>query len=75
MAKTSLIKLINLAIMMLCAMVGVGFVSGAEIYEFYARFKGCSFIGIIVFFILMFLLVYKNICENKNKKTEIYSVF
>ena len=44
---------------MLCSFIGVGFVSGAEIYEFFVRFGKLSFLGIILFFVLCFLLSFK----------------
>ncbi len=55
-------KYAGLMLVMLCSFVGVGFVSGAEIYEFFVRFSPYSFAGIFVFFMLCFLLTYKIIC-------------
>lgn len=53
---------IKLMLVMLCSFVGVGFVSGAEIYEFFVRFSPWFFIGFLVFFMLCFMLTYKIIC-------------
>lgn len=63
-------KYAGLMLVMLCSFVGVGFVSGAEIYEFFVRFLPYSFVGIFVFFMLCFLLTYKIICfASINKKS------
>ena len=49
----------NLFLLMLCSFVGVGFVSGAEIFEFFVRFGACFWLGILLFFVLVLLITYK----------------
>lgn len=49
----------QLMLIMVCSFIGVGFVSGAEIYEFFVRFGDYCYISIFVFILLCFLLVYK----------------
>ena len=53
----------------MCSVVGVGFVSGAEIYEVFVRFGKFWPLGVAVFFLLMFLISFKiilNYCNSKN---------
>lgn len=69
MTKTIFLKCLKLSVMMICAIVGVGFVSGAEIYQFYVRFGNFSYLGVIVFFVLIFFLtnrILKNNFSDKN---------
>lgn len=64
----SFFKITNLLILMLCSVVGAGFVSGAEIYEVFVRFGDFWFVGVMIFFILMFVLSFKitlNFCVDK----------
>ncbi len=58
----------NLMLVMICSFVGVGFVSGAEIYEFFVRFGSWCYLGIFVFYLLCFLLVYKILVGGKTKQ-------
>ena len=46
-------------ILMLCSIIGVGFVSGAEINQFFTKFENFSYIGVIVFGVVLFLLLNK----------------
>lgn len=58
--------------LLICSIVGVGFVSGAEIYEFFVRFGEFKFVGIAFVFIFTFLLIYKilrNLQKAKNCKS------
>ena len=67
--KRFIFKSLKLGIMMLCAIVGVGFVSGAEIYSFYVRFGNFAYLGVFVFFVLMFFLlnkIFKDFENNEN---------
>ena len=62
-------KWIELLCLMVGSIVGVGFVSGAEIFHSFARFGANCFFGIFVVFVLMFLLCFKIFLEKfKNKK-------
>ena len=36
-AKSGALKYIELMILILCSIIGVGFISGAEIYEFFVK--------------------------------------
>lgn len=58
----------KLMVMMICAIVGVGFVSGAEIYSFFVKFGNFSYISVILFFILMFFLILKILNDKTNEK-------
>lgn len=62
--KLEIKKLSNLFVMMVCGIVGVGFISGAEIYEFFVKFGNYYYIGIAVFFVLNFILSYKILASN-----------
>lgn len=59
---------IELFLIMFCSFVGVGFVSGAEIYEFFLKFGNSFYLGLIVFFILVFVIIYKMIYYSKISK-------
>ena len=50
---------LKVGLLMLCAIVGVGFVSGAEIYSFYVRFGNFAYLGVFVFFVLINFLLNK----------------
>ncbi len=49
---------------MIGCMVGVGFVTGAEVFQFFARFKINFIFGIILFFVLTTALSYKIFIQN-----------
>lgn len=71
----NIMRFASLMLVSVCSFIGAGFVSGAEIYEFFARFKFASFVGVTIFFFLSFLLCYKilKMSENparKHKNTE-----
>lgn len=63
--KTEVKKLVNLFLLMIGTVVGVGFVTGAEIYSFFARFSANSIFGLVCFFVLFFALTYKILIKNK----------
>lgn len=65
MVKIRLKLYLKMVIMLVCAIVGVGFVSGAEIVKFFSSFNNFSYIGIIIFFVLIFFLTNK-ILKNDN---------
>ena len=71
----AIIKYINLIILILCSVVGAGFVSGSEVYEFFLKYGNISFLGLIIFFIFVYLIIYKivkDVCyEEKNKNNKI----
>lgn len=60
-------KLYALAI---CSVIGAGFISGAEVFEFYARFGEFAYLGITVFFVLCTLLTYKIVYNKKIEKVQ-----
>ena len=68
MMKITLNKYIKMAEMMLTmlgAIAGVGFVTGVEIEDFFAKFGINYIFGIIVLFVLIWLLVCKILpCDN-----------
>lgn len=49
----------SMFLLLLCSYVGVGFVSGAEIYEFFLRFGDAFCLGVVVFFALVWAVIYK----------------
>ena len=51
--------MIKMFLLIFCSIVGVGFVSGAEIFEFFARFDGYYFWAIFVFSIFSFFVTQK----------------
>lgn len=63
-------KYVSLMLVMLCSFIGVGFVSGAEIYEFFVRFKGFAFVGILLFFVLCFLFCRKILLVSNNNQIQ-----
>ena len=63
------IKYIVVFLSMICSMIGAGFFSGAEIYQFFARFGYYSIIGIVLFFGVCFFVVHKMLLNNLLKKT------
>ena len=50
----------------LCAFIGVGFISGAEIWFYFARFGWGMFFGLVIFSILMFLMIMQAISAPKS---------
>ena len=71
MKNHNLFICLKIVMMMLCAIVGVGFISGAEIYHFFARFEKFAVISIIIFFALMFFLSYKIIWKNYGVENDV----
>lgn len=71
MKNHNLFIYLKIVMMMLCAIVGMGFISGAEIYQFFARFEIFSIFSIIIFFILMYLLSYKIIWKNRDIQNDV----
>lgn len=69
--KTEVKKLVNLFLLMIGTVVGVGFVTGAEIYSFFARFVANSIFGLVCFFVLFFALTYKILTKNKINENEL----
>lgn len=58
-----LFKNIELMCLLVGSIVGVGFITGAEVYESFARFGANSFAGILFLFILFFVLSFKMLKE------------
>lgn len=50
-------SLFNVGLVAICSFIGVGFISGAEIWFYFARFGSGMFAGLVVFAILMVLLI------------------
>lgn len=65
------LNILVLICQMLGTMVGVGFVTGAEIYQFFIRFNINSIFGFCLFFILIFYLTNKILCETFNKQNSV----
>lgn len=53
----------KILVMMACSIVGVGFVSGTEIFEFYVRFQEYFVVGVVAFFLILFALSKKVLNE------------
>lgn len=58
----------KIIVLMLCSVIGVGFVSGAEIYQFFVRFDKYSYLGVFVFFISIFFLILKMMKDKSNNE-------
>ena len=61
--------------LILSAIVGVGFASGKDIYEFFFRFDGASFIGLFAFGLLYIYLFFIIQHINRKLKLKSYSEF
>ena len=67
--KNKVVYLIfKIVLLMLCSVVGVGFISGAEIYSFFVKFGKLFYFQISILFVILFCLVYK--IFSQNLKTE-----
>lgn len=69
--KKSDYRVLQLFLLMLGTVVGVGFISGAEVYSFFARFERFFVFGIIGFFVLFSILTYKILTQNKLIKNDV----
>lgn len=79
--QSKILSLSNAFLLSLGSMIGVGFLSGAEIWSFFARFGSYFFISIFVLFWLLILVLnsifkmndknlkMQNLCQNKKKNT------
>lgn len=47
----------HLFILIFCAIVGVGFVSGAEIYNYFAKYGNFGYFGAIIFFVAVYIVL------------------
>lgn len=72
--KIDVKKYINFSILLICSIVGVGFISGAEIYQFFARFK-YFWLGTVLFGVLLFILSRKILIDTFIKKCNIMQNF
>lgn len=61
-------KIVKMFVLMLISIIGVGFVSGAEIYEFFVKFGNFFWFSIILFFVLMFFLTFKILIKNNDNE-------
>lgn len=61
-------SLFNSILLSVCVFVGVGFITGAEIWFYFAKFKLNIIFGLIVFAVLCFLLV--SFAQKKNSESE-----
>lgn len=73
------VKLTNIFLLSLSAFIGVGFISGAEIWTFFARFGENFIISIVILFLLLFIFCNKiilmcNSNENLNKLQEMHKI-
>lgn len=58
--------MLKIVLLFSCSILGVGFISGSEIYEFFVRFKMFLSLGCIIFFALIFILTKKIFIQNNN---------
>ena len=58
--------MLKIVLLFSCSILGVGFISGSEIYEFFVRFKVFLPVSIIIFFMLIFVLTRKVFIQNNN---------
>ena len=57
---------IGLSFMLVGSMVGAGFITGSEIWHFFARFNGGLAFGCVVLFLLIYYLVYSELNKKFN---------
>jgi len=57
----------NTIVIAICSFVGVGFITGAEIWFYFSRFGLCSIIGLAVFGVLIYLVLSLSICYKSVK--------
>lgn len=55
----------NVFLVAVCSFVGVGFITGAEIWFYFARFGVNMFAGVVVFAVVSFVLVYYSISPKR----------
>lgn len=69
-------KLFEMFILMLVSVVGVGFVSGAEIFQFFVKDSDFFILKLTIFFVVMFLCVFKilNINNKCEKTVKVYNL-
>lgn len=48
-------------LLLIGSMIGAGFITGSEIWHFFARFSGGMFVGLLFFGVLLFVLVYSEL--------------
>ena len=61
----------NTCLIAICSVVGVGFISGAEIWFYFARFGQSSFVGLIFFGFLIYFVLSVSICQNGHKNSKL----
>ena len=66
---------LNIILVAVCSFVGVGFVTGAEIWFYFARFEINMIFGLFVFAVLSFLLIYFSLGGKSEIKSERYCKF
>ncbi len=62
------IEIFNMFLLALGAMIGVGFLSGAEIWSFFARFGDNFAFSIMTIFVLLFVFLYKIMKMTSNQE-------
>ncbi len=68
MKNKGVFLIFKIVLLMLCSVVGVGFISGAEIYSFFVKFGKLFYFQIVILFLLLFCLVYKIFSQNLKSK-------
>ena len=69
-------SLFNSVLLSVCVFVGVGFITGAEIWFYFAKFKSNVVFGLVVFAVLCyFLVIFAQNQNNKNKNIERWRCF
>lgn len=58
----------------ICSFVGVGFITGAEIWFYFSRFGLGSVVGLIIFGILIYFVLSLSICSEKTKNSKLEKI-
>ena len=61
----------NTCLIAICSFVGVGFISGAEIWFYFARFGISSVVGVVIFGLTIYFVLSLSICKNYAKNVKI----
>ena len=63
---------LGISAMIIASITGVGFASGQEVYQFFIRFGGKSFIAVLLYPVLIGLFSYAFLYVQKRRNTETY---
>lgn len=62
----------NVGLVAICSFIGVGFLTGAEIWFYFARFGTSMIVGIAVFAVFSVILVYFSLNQHKQQNKQLF---